>query len=413
LAAIARRDAEHVWMRIAIQSSLASGAAELLTELVGDNKFCSTEHGASLLRTLARQIGMRNDDGEIALLATSIESLSTQGRNDLADAIALSAVDGASKAAAGSGPTGAILKHPVISLSVARATSQARTAALDLGADESARLRAIEALAIAPFEENREAFARLMAAGQPHAVQVAAVTVVARMRSEAGAQLLLEAWPNLTPRLRAIALDGLTATRGAAGRLLAAIDAGAVTRGEIEPTHVQQLLRHRDETIRQRAKDLFRAAYDRNRDEIVRRYQKALMLEGSTEKGRAVFRKVCAACHRAEGEGHELGPNLAAAQNRGADAILLNILDPNREVNPQYVNYVAVTKGGQSAVGMITGESATSIVLSRGEGISETILRSEIEELTSTGLSQMPEGFESQIDVQSMADLLAYLTTLK
>jgi putative heme-binding domain-containing protein len=88
-------------------------------------------------------------------------------------------------------------------------------------------------------------------------------------------------------------------------------------------------------------------------------------------------------------------------------------LDPNREVNPQYVNYLVVTKDGRTASGMIAGESATTITLRRGEGLSETILRGEIDEMTATGLSLMPEGFEKQIDVAAMADLLAYLATLK
>ena len=51
------------------------------------------------------------------------------------------------------------------------------------------------------------------------------------------------------------------------------------------------------------------------------------------------------------------GPNLATIQNRGPEAIVLNILDPNREVNPQYVNYLVVTKNGQTASGMIAGET--------------------------------------------------------
>ena len=53
------------------------------------------------------------------------------------------------------------------------------------------------------------------------------------------------------------------------------------------------------------------------------------------------------------------------------------------------------------------------MTLSRGENKTETILRSEIEELRSTGLSLMPEGLEKEIDVQTLADLLAYLEGVK
>jgi hypothetical protein len=53
------------------------------------------------------------------------------------------------------------------------------------------------------------------------------------------------------------------------------------------------------------------------------------------------------------------------------------------------------------------------VTLSRGENKSETLLRSEIEELRSTGLSLMPEGLEKDIDVQTLADLLAYLQSVE
>src|SRR5262249_1033236 len=107
------------------------------------------------------------------------------------------------------------------------------------------------------------------------------------------------------------------------------------------------------------------------------------------------------------------GPSLAALQNRGAEAILLNVLDPNREVNPQYVNYVVMTKDGRTFTGMIAAETATSVTLKRGDNLSDTILRIDIDRIGSTGLSLMPEGLEQQIDRQGMADLIAYLMSLK
>jgi putative heme-binding domain-containing protein len=111
--------------------------------------------------------------------------------------------------------------------------------------------------------------------------------------------------------------------------------------------------------------------------------------------------------------GHEIGPNLATLQTRGADTILLNVLDPNREVNPQYVNYLVTTRDGRTFTGMIAAETATSVTLKRGDDQSDTILRIDIEQMRSTGLSLMPEGLEQQIDRQGMADLLAYLMSLK
>jgi len=129
-------------------------------------------------------------------------------------------------------------------------------------------------------------------------------------------------------------------------------------------------------------------------------------------KNRGAIVGASAACHRVEGIGHEIGPNLATVQNRGADFILLNVLDPNREVNPQYVNYVVETKDGRSFTGMVAAETATSVTLRRAENLSDTILRIDIERMRSTGLSIMPEGLEQQVDRQAMADLIAYILAL-
>jgi putative heme-binding domain-containing protein len=122
---------------------------------------------------------------------------------------------------------------------------------------------------------------------------------------------------------------------------------------------------------------------------------------------------VCSVCHRLENVGTEIGPNLATLQNRGAESILLNVLDPNREVNPQYVNYILVTTEGRSITGLVAAETATSVTLKRQENASDTVLRANIDELKSTGQSIMPEGLEKQLAQQALADLIAYLLSVK
>ena len=59
--------------------------------------------------------------------------------------------------------------------------------------------------------------------------------------------------------------------------------------------------------------------------------------------------------------------------------------------------------------GVIAAETATSLTLRRGEGAQDTILRGQVEELASTGMSLMPEGFEKRISKPEMADLIAFV----
>jgi len=61
---------------------------------------------------------------------------------------------------------------------------------------------------------------------------------------------------------------------------------------------------------------------------------------------------------------------------------------------------------------MITAETSTSLTIRKADNTTETVLRVDIEELQSTGLSFMPEGLEKQIDTAGMADLLSYLNSI-
>jgi putative heme-binding domain-containing protein len=89
--------------------------------------------------------------------------------------------------------------------------------------------------------------------------------------------------------------------------------------------------------------------------------------------------------------------------------MLTHILDPNRFVLPNYVQYAAIDHQGRTFTGLIAAQTATSITLKREKDATDTILRRDLEELTSTGKSLMPEGLEKNISQQEMADLLAWI----
>jgi putative heme-binding domain-containing protein len=173
------------------------------------------------------------------------------------------------------------------------------------------------------------------------------------------------------------------------------------------------LLAHPDAAIRARAGRLFDSDRRTGRDEVVESYRDLLDLQSDAGHGKQVFKKECSICHRLEGVGYDLGLPLESIRNRGRETILVSVLDPNREVNPAYLNYVVITDDGLSLTGMIASETATSLTLKRAEGQSDTVLRTEIDELVNTGKSIMPEGLERQISKQDLADLIEYLMRLE
>jgi putative heme-binding domain-containing protein len=132
-------------------------------------------------------------------------------------------------------------------------------------------------------------------------------------------------------------------------------------------------------------------------------------MKGDTSRGRKVFETACATCHRAGDLGKDVGPNLATIRQWNPELVLINILDPNREVAPNFVGYTVETRDGRTLDGLIADESAASLTLKRAEGVTETVLRRDIATISGSGLSLMPEGMESALTVEQMADLIAFL----
>ena len=253
-------------------------------------------------------------------------------------------------------------------------------------------MHAVGTLVFGTFDESRELLARLLDQRQPQELQQAVLAALEKFREPGVAPLLLEAWPTLSPRMRVAASDALFARPERLMALLDAIEKGGFQPGELESPRIQFLLSHPNSAVRERAQRLLANIKLGRRQDVVDSYRSVLSLQGEASRGKATFQKICAACHKADGVGHEIGPNLATVKNRGAEFILFNVLDPSREVNPQYVNYMAVTDDGRTLTGMIATETATSITLKRAEGATDTILRTNLEELAATGLIDHARG---------------------
>ncbi|MCA9183739.1 MAG: c-type cytochrome, partial [Planctomycetales bacterium] len=139
-------------------------------------------------------------------------------------------------------------------------------------------------------------------------------------------------------------------------------------------------------------------------------YTKATENRGNLEQGKLLFIKNCANCHKHSGEGQEVGPDLSGMAVHPKHELLIHILDPNRSVEGNFRRYTLMTTEGQVLTGMLAGESQSAIELVDAEGKRQSISREDIEQLTSTQLSLMPTGFEQQLQVADMTDLLEFLT---
>ena len=408
LAKLALRDGSDPWIRLAILSSLHDGSGEVLQALAGDGEFRQSKPGRELLLALAKQIGAANQKDDIAAVLKTLSHL-PDAEKSLAEALVTALAEqlqGESRAqmlAAAGGKAGELLDELL---------QQAKDTAGDDTKPVAARVEAIRSLRLSPLNGVQKQLEELLDLQQPVEVQAAVLESLAEFQEPAAAELMLAAWPGLSPTLRAQAAEALMSRPAWIGWLLDRVETGVVARGDLDPARIGLLKKHPDAKIAARVAKLFASAALPQRQEVIDQYQAALKTAGDGQRGKAVFKKVCSACHKLEGVGTTVGADLKGIRNRGLAAVMLNILDPNREVKPQFQAYLIASEDGRVTTGMIEAENANSLTVRRADGTQVILQRNEIEQLRSTGVSFMPEGLEKQVDVQAMSDLLSYLDSL-
>lgn len=272
-----------------------------------------------------------------------------------------------------------------------------------------ARSRAIKDLQLGKFESVRAALESCLQPTQPSELQVTALQSLGTFNKDEVPALVLKHWNGMTPQVRSSATELLLSRGNWLDAFFEAIEQGTVPKSDLDPVQMERLKQSNIRAIRLRATDLLGARGVSPRAEVVAKYQEALKRKGDPAKGKAIFQSECAACHRFDGVGENFGAELGGIKDRGLESVMLNILDPNREVKPQYLSYSISLKDGRNLSGMIVSETATGVAIRTADHQTQTLPRSDIETLKSSPVSFMPEGLERRIDLQAMADLLSYL----
>lgn len=416
LAKMMLRDAHDPWMREAILvSAREDRAATLFRYGAQADDFRHSAEGAEMLGQLAMMVGLRAAPAHVReVLAAAIDRKGDTGfqRNTLQHVAEGLAKSGSS--------LGVILRGEGDQAVAMRATvdaffTDARQAASDEKRNERDRVDAIGLLGYAPFDSVGDTFKTLLDPAQPPAVQMSAVRALGAQTEGAGvAKLIVDRWRSLGPEVRALAMDVLFRRPERLSIFLDAIESRRISANELDPSRRQSILKSSDKGIRTRAAALLGGPPSSDRQKLIDRYLAAMPgLAGDPNRGREVFQKNCAVCHQQDKQKKNVAPNLAILEDRSPNTLLVSILDPNRDVKPIYVAYTLITKDGQDFTGVIANETESAVTIRRAGGLEDTVFRNNIQRLTSSGQSLMPEGLESAVSVQQMADLLRFLQQYK
>jgi putative heme-binding domain-containing protein len=392
----------------AILTSAPDNADAVARRLIGDDKFLHPDAGTALLGELASIVGAQPDSSRVISLLKDI--FADQAHPSRQGAMLQAIGQGLSRRG---GTLAALLNRqgtdPGLQQAAASLFKNAAAVAGNETKNPADRVTAIRLLAFGPYEQVSGVLNGLLTPQTPPELQSAAVGALASHDNSAVGQQLLASWKSFGPNTRREVIDGLLHSSTRLGDLFDAIEKREVSRSEIERDVKQLLMNHPNTAVRKRARKLFEADLPGDRAKIVAEYRPALARAGDAGRGRTVYERRCATCHRFGTTGHAVGPDLVSVQNKAPADLLIAILDPSREAQPNFVAYTLVTRQGAVYNGLIAAESASGVTLRRAEAKEDHILRSQIEELISTGKSLMPEGLEKDISLDQMADLIAFI----
>jgi putative membrane-bound dehydrogenase-like protein len=144
----------------------------------------------------------------------------------------------------------------------------------------------------------------------------------------------------------------------------------------------------------------------------------AVRAEGDPARGRKLFAEPggvnCVLCHRVNGEGSEIGPDLSGA---GAQfdrrALAEAVLYPSRTVREGYQLTLVELEDDEELAGLVKAETADALVLRDGLGNEHRIAKARIKSRRTSPLSLMPEGLQSALTLDEFSDLVAYLSSLR
>ncbi|MGI9458038.1 MAG: c-type cytochrome, partial [Aeoliella sp.] len=430
LAELASRHGEERWMAAAILSSCRKTSDTLISRILQLGK--PSAGARSVLKPLASSVGARRERAAVGGLLTTIAAWDNDSSIDVQISLLDGLIDGLERGKQASVDIGdaesalrrllttsaaelrprALRVASLLQLDQAPIMhdlwSAAQKTALSETASLAQRAAAIEVLETSPWDY-RNSLSNLIDVRQPLELQLAAVKALSAAEEAEATDLLLANWKSLSPRIQESIVDAFFSRLSRRPVLLDAIERGDVSAARLSSLRRMQLLDSSDAEIQRRAQSLIARPRSDERDAILEKFQSALSLDGNREQGQKVFEKQCSKCHRLEGKGFSVGAELTGATGRPNPTLLVDILDPSRNIDPDYTVYTVITNAGRVYTGVLAAETATSVTLRREEAAEDVILRMDIEDLTASSQSLMPDGMEKILSPQDLANLFVYL----
>lgn len=369
---------------------------------------------AVMYQEFAAAVAARGNGEEIALV---LKALAQVDGDDYRLAITRGFADGMRRTTLPTKSLAAFLARPPEACAesiqaLSEIVDSAATLAADTKQSPKTRVAALEIANQQDFVTVREMVEMMVAPNEPDEVQKSAVRSLRRFsknRKEV-ASFLFERWSTLPPPSRSAAIEILTSNNDSARLLMEEMKAGNIRPSVMPPMKQWVYGRSSVPEIKSLAGELFgKTASSRNA--VIEEYLPALSSHASNRENgaKALQKGTCLACHRIDGKGSAVGPDLADVRAKPRAALLTDILDPNRAVEERWIAYAIELRDGTTATGLVDSEDDQSVTLKTPGGMTQTFARTDIKTMSSTETSLMPVGLEAALPPEDMADLIDLL----
>jgi putative heme-binding domain-containing protein len=253
----------------------------------------------------------------------------------------------------------------------------------------------------------------LLTDNQPQAVQAAALEVLAGQADESVTKRLISSYATSPPVLRRQIREILLSRPASALALLECVDKRAIKAEEIPVDQLRQLALFGDAKIdalvRKHWGSIRSGTAEENLAEIRRLTNDLRAGTGDRARGRELFVRHCATCHKLFGEGGQVGPDLTGIARNDTVGLLANIVDPSAVIRAEYLQYAVSTTNGRLLNGVIVARDGGGVTLADAQGKRTTVPAEQIAELRELSVSLMPENLLQQFRPQEVRDLFRYL----
>jgi putative membrane-bound dehydrogenase-like protein len=222
---------------------------------------------------------------------------------------------------------------------------------------------------------------------------------------------LLGEWAKLSPGERNEVVQVLAGRKDWAGDLLRAVGDKRVDRMALNDNTILRIQALKDPKLSseiERVWGRIRATPAELNQLIDKMRGEVAAAPGSFNRGKLVFDNQCAKCHKFDGRGFEVGPNIEGG-GRDIEYLLINVLDPNRVIGAPYFMRTVNLLNGRVETGVLAAEDDQSITLKGENAVLKQIQKKDIDDIKVQEKSLMPEGLANNMTVQDFRDLVRYV----